>query len=105
MGLDVFGFANNKGLAQLAHPYSLISTFVPRLLKSITSRLATSEISISLLVRADLNFTLLVTPKTGFFSFWAQIVHTILPSRCDLGFCVFLSIFSSSEPIAQGELN
>ena len=39
--------ANNKGADQPAHPRRLISTFVIRLLKSIISRLATSEISIS----------------------------------------------------------
>ena len=40
------GFGNNKGADQPAHSHSLISAFVIRLLKSIISRLATSEISI-----------------------------------------------------------
>ena len=40
------GFANNKGADQPARSRSLISAFVIRLLESITSRLATSEISI-----------------------------------------------------------
>ena len=40
------GFANNKGTDQPAHWHSLISAFVIRLLESILSRLATSEISI-----------------------------------------------------------
>ena len=42
----VRGCANNKGADQPAHPRSLISAFVIRLLKSTISRLATSEISI-----------------------------------------------------------
>ena len=37
--------ANNKGTDQPAHPRSLISAFVFRFLESITSKLATSEIS------------------------------------------------------------
>ena len=40
------GFANNKGADQPAHPRSLISAFVIRLLESIISKHATSEISI-----------------------------------------------------------
>ena len=40
------GFANNKGADQSTHSRSLISSFVIRLLESIMSRLATSEISI-----------------------------------------------------------
>ena len=44
------GFANNKGADQAAHPRSLISTFVIRLLECIISRLATREVSIFYLV-------------------------------------------------------
>ena len=40
------GFANNKGADQPAHPHSLISAFVIRLLESIITKLATNEISI-----------------------------------------------------------
>ena len=40
------GFANNKSADQPAHPRSLISAFVIRVLESIISRLAMSEISI-----------------------------------------------------------
>ena len=40
------GFATNTGADQPAHPRSLISAFVIRLLESIISRLATSEISL-----------------------------------------------------------
>ena len=40
------GFVNNTGADQPAHPRSLISAFVIRLLESIISRLATSKISI-----------------------------------------------------------
>ena len=39
-------FANNTGADQPAHPRSLISAFVIRLLESIISKLATSEISV-----------------------------------------------------------
>ena len=45
MGLVARGIANNKGVDQPAHPRSLISAFVIRLLESIISRLAASEIS------------------------------------------------------------
>ena len=38
-------FANNTGADQPAHPRSLISAFVIRILESIISRLATDEIS------------------------------------------------------------
>ena len=59
-----------KGADQPAHPGRLISTFVIRLLESIISILATSEISIFWLVseaeQAGLNLTLSETPKTGF---------------------------------------
>ena len=37
-------FANNKGADQPGHPRSLISAFVIRVLESIISKLATSEI-------------------------------------------------------------
>ena len=40
------GFANNTGTDQPAHPRSLISAFVFRLLESIIFKLATGEISI-----------------------------------------------------------
>ena len=42
----LWGFANNKGADQPAHPRSLISAFVFCILESIISRLATSKISI-----------------------------------------------------------
>ena len=40
------GFANNKGADQPAHTRRLISAFVIRLLVSIISKLASSEIAI-----------------------------------------------------------
>ena len=40
------GFANNTGADQPAHPRSLISAFVIRILESIIYKLATGEISI-----------------------------------------------------------
>ena len=42
----LWGFANNKGTDQPAHPRSLISAFVIRLSRNKISRLATSKISI-----------------------------------------------------------
>ena len=39
------GFANNTGAHQPAHPRSLISTFVIRVLESAISKLATCEVS------------------------------------------------------------
>ena len=66
------GFANNKGADQPAHPRSLISAFVFRLLESIIFRLATSKLSIFYLVsvaeQAGLNLTFSETPKTGFLA-------------------------------------
>ena len=46
----LLGFANNKDADQPAHPCSLISAFVIHYLKSIISKLATSESSIFQLV-------------------------------------------------------
>ena len=54
-------FANNTGADQPGHPCRLISTFVIRVLESIISKLATSEISIVLLVLVCRK-----TSKTGF---------------------------------------
>ena len=65
----LLGFANNKGQSSLR---SLICAFVIRLLKSIISRLATSEISLLYLVsvveETGLSLALLETPKTGFLT-------------------------------------
>ena len=75
--LDIYhepssGFSNNKGTDQPAHRYSLISAFVILILESIISRLATSEISIFLLVcvaeQAGLNLSLTEIPQTGFLT-------------------------------------
>ena len=61
---------NNKGADQPAHQHKLISAFVIRFLESISSRLATSEITIFKLVsvaeQAGLNITFSETLKTGF---------------------------------------
>ena len=63
------GLASNKGSGQPAHPLSLISAFVIRLLKSIISRLATFGISIFFLVsiteQAGFSLILSETPKAG----------------------------------------
>ena len=79
---------NNKGADQPAHPRSLISAFVIRLLKSIISRLDTREISIFQLVsvveQTGLHLALLETPKTGFVatrpecSFWSEPLLCLL---------------------------
>ena len=65
-------FANNTGADQPAHPCRLISAFVIRLLESIISQLASSEISMFYLVsvaeEAGLTLALLETPKTGFLA-------------------------------------
>ena len=42
----LWGFANNTGAEQPAHPGSLISAFVIRFLESVICKLATGEISI-----------------------------------------------------------
>ena len=61
-------FANNTGADQPAHPRSLISAFGILFLESIISRLATSEISIFLLVaeQVGLNLTLSETQRQVF---------------------------------------
>ena len=63
---------NNKGTDQPAHPCSLISAFVIRLLESTISKLATSESSIFLLVSlaegTGLSIALSETPKAGFLA-------------------------------------
>ena len=63
-------FVNNKDTDQPAHPCRLIRALVIRCLESIISKLATSEISIFLLVRVPeetgLSIALSETLKTGF---------------------------------------
>ena len=65
-----WGFTNNKGTDQPAHPRRLISAFVIRVLESIISDLATSEFSSFQLVwvaeETGLSLILSDTPKTGF---------------------------------------
>ena len=64
------GFANNKGADQPVHPHRLINAFVIYILESTISILATSEISIFLLVsvaeETGLSLALHETLKTGF---------------------------------------
>ena len=84
------GFANNKCADQLAHPRSLISIIVIRLLKRIISRLATGEISIIYLVyvaeQAGLNLNFSKTLKSGFLALrsiltpFATAIDLISPS-------------------------
>ena len=66
----LWGFANNKGADQPAHPHNLISSFVIPLWYSIIFRIIMSEISILLLVsvakETGLSLALSNTPKTGF---------------------------------------
>ena len=65
-------FANNKGADQPAHPCSLISAIVFRVLKSIICELATDEMSIFYLVSVAeetcLKLALSDTPMTGFLA-------------------------------------
>ena len=65
----LWGFVNNTGTDQPAHPRILIKAFVIHFLESITCKLATVEISFFKLVfvadEAGLKLTLLETPKTG----------------------------------------
>ena len=66
----LWGFANNTGADQSAHPHSLISAFVICLMEYITSKLATSKISLfylaSVAEEAGLSLTFSETPETGF---------------------------------------
>ena len=66
------GFVNNKGTDQTAHPRSLISVFVMRLLVRITLRVSTGKIAMFKLVseseQAGLNLTLSEIPKTGYIA-------------------------------------
>ena len=63
-------FANNKCADQPAHPRSLISAFVIRILENIIAKLTTGEISIFQLVfeanETGLSLALLGTTKTSF---------------------------------------
>ena len=68
----LWGFANNTGADQPAHPRSLISAFVIRFLERNMCTLATGEISIFKLVSVAeetvLKLALSETPKTGFLA-------------------------------------
>ena len=68
------GFANNKGADQPAHPRSLISAFVIRILDSIISKLATGEISIFYLV--------CVARETGLSLAFSETRRQVLSRRC-----------------------
>ena len=67
-----WGFANNTGADQPAHPRSLISAYVIRFLERIICTFATGEILIFKLVseakETGLKLTLSETPKTGFLA-------------------------------------
>ena len=75
-------FANNKGADQLAHPRSLISTFVVRFLDSIIPMVFISETSRLYLAseaeQAGLCLTLAETPKTGFLMPWLNYEMDII---------------------------
>ena len=60
-------FANNKGAGQPAHPRSLISGFVIRLLESVIERIF-NFLAISVADQARLNLTLSEPPKTGYLA-------------------------------------
>ena len=67
-------YANNKGANQPAHPRSLISAFVVRLIDSIISLVSISESAslypASVAAQAGLSLTWSKTPKTGFLMKW-----------------------------------
>ena len=71
------GFVNYTGADQPAHQCRQISAFIIRLVKSIISRLATSEFSLFYLVsvteETGLSLVLSETPKTGFLDDEAQL--------------------------------
>ena len=82
------GFANNKGADQPAHQRSLIITFVIRLLKSIISRLVTSEISLFYLVsvaKGDWFESSFVGNPEGRFS---QVEAHIIENTIYIGECL-----------------
>ena len=69
-GKTVFGFVNNKGVDQSAHQCRLIRAFAICFLESIISKLASSKISIFMLVpvaeETGLSLALSKIRKTGF---------------------------------------
>ena len=86
MGLDarkicLRGFANNKGADQPAHPDSLNSALVIRLLDTIISRLATGKIStfwlVSVAEETYLNLTLSQNTVDRFSRVAAHIISYI----------------------------
>ena len=108
LGLDakktcLRGFANNKGVDQPAHQRRLISAFVIRLLETIISKLATSEISFFYLVsvaeETGLSLGLSETPKTGFvvygnYSTLSVTSHINCIDTCCLINVVYLTAFA-----------
>ena len=62
------GLANNTGADQPAHPRSLISAFVIRVLESTISKLATSEISVFKLVSVASTTGFSLALSTGFLA-------------------------------------
>ena len=76
------GVANNTGAYQPTHPRSLISAFVICILKSIISKLATSEFSVFWLVsvaeETGLTLALSETPKTDFLASWPKLFCVLL---------------------------
>ena len=85
------GFAKNTGADQPAHPRSLISTLVIRVLESTISKLATSKISffklVSVAEQAGLNLTLSETPKTGFVATRHKLVSILCTIRVAIILC------------------
>ena len=71
-------FVNNKGADQPAHSRSLINAFVIRVLESTISKLATSEISVFLIVSVaeqdGLKLTLSENPEDRFCRDEAHII-------------------------------
>ena len=86
----LWGFANNTGADQPAHPHSLISAFVIPFLKHIICKLATGEISIFQLIsvaeETGLKLALAETLKIGFLAtrpiFTLNICWKFKPLSC-----------------------
>ena len=86
----VFGeFTINKDADQHVQPSSLISALVNRLLESIITRLATSEI-VSVVLQDGMNLSLSETPNTGFLTsqpIWASTQENLSSGVCEQPRC------------------
>ena len=86
----IFGeFAIKKDADQHVQPSSLISPLVNRLLESIITRLATSEI-VSVVLQDGMNLSLSETQNTGFLTsqpIWASTRENLSSGVCEQPKC------------------